>query len=74
MEYDHPIQAPDQLRLYTRMGEIAYSKMRGDQALAVMRSDPGRFVRNSFKRVYFFWAGVPHPENAASLGGVRAQL
>ena len=35
MEYDHPIQAPDQLRLYTRMGEIAYSKMRGDQALAV---------------------------------------
>jgi 4-amino-4-deoxy-L-arabinose transferase-like glycosyltransferase len=64
MEYDHPIQAPDQLRLYTRMGEIAYAKMRGEKALAAMRADPGNFVRNSFKRVYFFWAGVPHPENA----------
>jgi 4-amino-4-deoxy-L-arabinose transferase-like glycosyltransferase len=64
MEYDHPIQAPDQLRLYTRMGEVAYARMRGDQALAVIRADPGLFARNSLKRVYFFWAGVPHPENA----------
>jgi 4-amino-4-deoxy-L-arabinose transferase-like glycosyltransferase len=64
MEYDHPIQAPDQLRLYKRLGEIAYSRMRGDEALSAIRADPGLFVRNSFKRVYFFWGGVPHPENA----------
>jgi hypothetical protein len=61
MEYDHPIQAPNQLQLYSRMGEIAYSKMRGDEAKAVIVSDPGLFVRNSLKRVFFFWAGVPHP-------------
>jgi hypothetical protein len=61
MEYDHPIQAPDQLRLYSRMGEIAYSRMRGDEAWAWMRADPGLFVRNTLKRVFFFWAGVPHP-------------
>jgi 4-amino-4-deoxy-L-arabinose transferase-like glycosyltransferase len=61
MEYDHPIQAPDQLRQYTSMGEIAYSKMRGDQALAVMRADPLHFVQNTLRRVFFFWAGVPHP-------------
>jgi 4-amino-4-deoxy-L-arabinose transferase-like glycosyltransferase len=61
MEYDHPIQAPDQLRLYTAMGEIAYSRMRGEQALASMRADPARFVKNTLRRVFFFWAGVPHP-------------
>src|ERR1700733_1206362 len=64
MEYDHPIQAPDQLRLYTRIGEIAYSRMRGDQAMATMRADPLHFVQNSLKRVFFFWAGVPHPVSA----------
>ena len=61
MEYDHPIQAPDQLRLYARMGEIAYSKMRGDEALATMRAEPIHFVGNTLRRVFFFWAGVPHP-------------
>jgi hypothetical protein len=64
MEYDHPIQAPDQLRQYTSMGEIAYSKMRGDQALAVMRADPLHFSQNTLRRVVFFWAGVPHPVSA----------
>jgi 4-amino-4-deoxy-L-arabinose transferase-like glycosyltransferase len=64
MEYDHPIQAPDQLRLYTRMGEIAYSKMRGAQAVAVMRANPLVFLRNTLRRVFFFWAGVPHPVSA----------
>ncbi len=61
MEYDHPIQAPDQLRLYARMGEIEYSKMRGEQALAVIRADPKLFLRNTLRRVFFFWGGVPHP-------------
>jgi 4-amino-4-deoxy-L-arabinose transferase-like glycosyltransferase len=64
MEYDHPIQAPDQLRLYRGMGEIAYSHMRGDRAWAFMRADPGLFLRNSLKRVFFFWGGVPHPVSA----------
>jgi 4-amino-4-deoxy-L-arabinose transferase-like glycosyltransferase len=61
MEYDHPIQAPDQLRLYTAMGEIAYSRMRGEQAMTLIRKDPGLFAQNTLKRVFFFWAGVPHP-------------
>ena len=61
MEYDHPIQAPDQLRVYTRMGEIAYSKMRGARALAIISADPKLFFRNTLRRVFFFWGGVPHP-------------
>ena len=61
MEYDHPIQAPDQLRLYTRMGEIAYSKMRAAQAMAVIHADRALFLRNTLRRIFFFWGGVPHP-------------
>jgi len=61
MEYDHPIQAPDQLRLYTAMGEISYSNMRGERAMTSMRTDPVLFAKNTLKRVFFFWAGVPHP-------------
>jgi hypothetical protein len=63
MEHDHPIQAPSQLRLYTRLGEISYSKLRGDQAMAFIHSDPMLFVDNTLKRVFFFWAGVPHPSS-----------
>jgi 4-amino-4-deoxy-L-arabinose transferase-like glycosyltransferase len=81
MEYDHPIQAPDQLRLYTAMGEVAYSRMRGDQAMAAIRANHGRFARNTLKRVFFFWAGVPHPlsrtewvEYARSLNFVVASV
>ncbi len=64
MEYDHPIQAPDQLRLYTRMGEIAYSRMRGQQAMAIIHSNPGLFLRNTLRRVFFFWGGTPHPASS----------
>jgi 4-amino-4-deoxy-L-arabinose transferase-like glycosyltransferase len=66
MEYNHPIQAPDQLRLYSRMGEIAYARMRGANAMAVMRAEPQIFIRNTLRRVFFFWGGVPHPESATA--------
>jgi 4-amino-4-deoxy-L-arabinose transferase-like glycosyltransferase len=65
MEYDHPFQAPEQLRLYKQMGEVAYSRMRGRQALDSVAGDPGLFIRNSIKRVYFFWISVPHSANDA---------
>jgi 4-amino-4-deoxy-L-arabinose transferase-like glycosyltransferase len=63
MEHNHPIQAPSQLRLYTRLGEIQYSKMRGERAMAVIHSNPMLFAGNTLKRVFFFWAGVPHPSS-----------
>jgi 4-amino-4-deoxy-L-arabinose transferase-like glycosyltransferase len=81
MEYDHPIQAPDQLRLYARMGEVAYSRMRGEQAMAAIRADPAQFAGNTLTRGFFFWAGVPHPisrsewvEYARSLNFVFASV
>jgi 4-amino-4-deoxy-L-arabinose transferase-like glycosyltransferase len=63
MEYDHPFEAPDQLRLYKKMGEIDYAKMRGAMAKRIIRQDPGRFLKLSLKRVYYYWFSVPHPGN-----------
>lgn len=62
MEYDHPFQAPDQLRAYAQMGEVEYVRMRGEKAKAFIAGDPGLFMRNTLKRVYFFWASVPHAQ------------
>lgn len=65
MEYNHPYEAPGQLRLYKKMGEVAYAHMRGRLAWNYIKSDPGLFVRNSIKRLYFFWISVPHPTGDA---------
>jgi 4-amino-4-deoxy-L-arabinose transferase-like glycosyltransferase len=61
MEYNHPFESPRQLQLYKRMGEVAYAHMRGRLAWNFIRRDPGLFLRNSIKRLYFFWISVPHP-------------
>lgn len=61
MEYNHPYEAPDQLRLYKQMGEVNYAQMRGRLAKKYIGGHPGLFLRNSLKRLYFFWVSVPHP-------------
>ncbi len=65
MEFDHPFQSPEQLRLYREMGEVAYAKMRGRLAWANVHADPWLFARDSVKRFYFFWISVPHPADDA---------
>ncbi len=59
MEYNHPEKSPQQLRLYAQMGEYRYAQMRGELAKQTIRSNPGLFLRNSLKRLYFFWFSVP---------------
>ena len=65
MEYDHPALNPIELRRYTEMGELPYAAMRGALAKRYIRQHPGAFVANCLKRVYFFWASVPHPADDA---------
>ncbi len=65
MEYNHPYEAPDQLWLYRQMGEVAYARLRGQETGKFVAGDPWLFVRNSIKRVYFFWISVPHPTGNA---------
>jgi hypothetical protein len=67
MEYDHPQKDPRQLRLYTAMGEYRYAQIRGALAKRTIRADRWLFVRNTLKRLDFFWFGVPSASgNAAS--------
>ena len=51
---------PDFIR-YKRIGELAYVKERGDQAKRTIRQHPRRIFDWTLKRIYFFWASVPHP-------------
>ncbi|MGC2639432.1 MAG: glycosyltransferase family 39 protein [Acidobacteriaceae bacterium] len=71
MEYDHPFQAPDQLRLYKQMGEIAYCRWRGQLAKRAIAADPARFLVLSLRRVYYFWFSVPHPGSEGFTGLVN---
>ena len=63
MEFNQPGQSGPQLALYRQMGEVAYAKMRGNEAKALIRAEPLRFIKLCLSRVYFFWFGVPHPAN-----------
>jgi 4-amino-4-deoxy-L-arabinose transferase-like glycosyltransferase len=61
MEYDHPFQSPEQLRLYARMGETRYVAMRGDMAAAFIAAYPAHFCADVARRIVLFWVGVPQP-------------
>jgi hypothetical protein len=61
MEYDHPFQSPEQLRLYASMGEVGYVAMRGALARAFIAAHPAHFFADVARRIYFFWISVPHP-------------
>jgi hypothetical protein len=65
MEYDHPFQDATQLRQYASMGEVRYVAMRGAMAKAFIAQDKPHFYADCLKRVFFFWAGVPHPADHA---------
>jgi hypothetical protein len=65
MEYYHPFQDPRQLQLYAQMGEVRYVAMRGDAAKAIIAAHPAHFAADVGRRIYFFWAGVPHPSDEA---------
>ncbi|MBV8113727.1 MAG: glycosyltransferase family 39 protein [Silvibacterium sp.] len=50
-----------QHRLYVQLGELAFVRQRGQLARAWISSHPGQFATLTLKRLYFFWASVPHP-------------
>ncbi len=54
MEYDHPFQSPEQLRLYASMGEVRYVALRGALAKANIAADPVHFAAVVGRRIYFF--------------------
>jgi hypothetical protein len=65
MEYYHPFQDAQQLRDYASLGEVRYVARQGAAAKAVIAANPAHFAADCARRVYFFWAGVPHPSDEA---------
>ncbi len=57
-----------QIAVYRNMGEVRYVKMRGEMAKAYIRTHRLHFVQISLKRVYFYWIGVPHPDQEHPAG------
>jgi len=48
---------------YAQLGEIAFAKMRGEQAKARIRARPWRTAKWTLDRFLFFWDGTPHAVN-----------
>ncbi len=63
MAFDHPGLAPEQIRQYATQGEVAYSTHRGQLADAYIRTHRAHYWAITAKRIYFFWASVPHPDD-----------
>jgi 4-amino-4-deoxy-L-arabinose transferase-like glycosyltransferase len=61
MPWGTSVTSENDLDQYARLGEVQYVKQRGELAKAYIATHPHRFVELSLKRLYFFWAGVPHP-------------
>jgi 4-amino-4-deoxy-L-arabinose transferase-like glycosyltransferase len=59
MAWLHPTQDVLQMRAYEQMGEIAYSGMRGREALDFMRRQPGLAAALLLEKFIYYWAGVP---------------
>jgi 4-amino-4-deoxy-L-arabinose transferase-like glycosyltransferase len=59
-----PTALPEQEQLYDRMGEIAYVRSRAELAKKEILGAPGTFVGMTLMRVYYFWADVPHGQQA----------
>jgi hypothetical protein len=72
MEYNQPGEAPEQLALYRQMGELAYTRWRGQQAGQIIRADLPRFASLCVRRIYFFWFGVPNPSGKPGTDFARA--
>ena len=52
--------APEFLH-YKAIGELAYVKEKNTAAHIAIHKHPDRIVKWTIRRIYFFWASVPHP-------------
>jgi len=65
MPWGTSVTSENDLGAYAKLGEVEYVRQRGEMAKAYIATHPKRFAELSFKRFYFFWAGVPHPLDRA---------
>ena len=74
MEYLHPTQEVYAMRQYQQMGELAYIKMRKQQAMDYIKADYARFFGLCAKRFVYFWAGPPKATQPPWLNDLKNSL
>jgi 4-amino-4-deoxy-L-arabinose transferase-like glycosyltransferase len=74
MEYLHPTQDVYAMRQYQQMGELAYIRMRKQQALEYIKTDYPRFFGLCAKRFVYFWAGPPKATRPPWLNELKNSL
>ncbi len=72
MEYHHPAKDPQQYRRYAELGEYSYSAERSALAKRTIAQNPGLFARNTLRRVYFLWFGLPPAGGSAATSFFRS--
>lgn len=55
----HPSQSENELSMFKKEGELAYTQRKWREATKFIRENPGTFARLSVKRVKYFWLGEP---------------
>lgn len=55
----HPRSNPDEARLVQQMGEVAYMRQAGREALDWIRAHPAAYLRLTALRAFHFWFGGP---------------
>jgi len=58
--------------IYKQMGEYKFSQMQGERAKQLIHQNPQRYRDYCLKRLFFFWAGVPHAYETHRDGTPRA--
>src|ERR1700686_5109215 len=72
--YLNPVHDAPEFQRSVQMGELAYVRARGVEAVAGVKSNPGRFIVVSFRKFIYFWYGVPRDLNPAWLEPAKNSL
>ena len=70
----HPADNQLVLAKYKRMGEIAFCEDQGRLARQWIAQHPGKFAELTFRRVIFFWDGIPKVSNIEGLSAAKNSL
>ncbi len=70
----HPSQSASQLAKYQRMGELAFIADQGGRARHWIAENPGRCAVITFRRVIFFWEGLPRLSKIQGLSETKNSL
>lgn len=70
----HPSDNNLILAKYKRLGEIAFCEDQGRIARRWIAQHPGKFAEITFRRVIFFWDGIPKLSNIEGLSAAKDSL